>query len=82
MTATLKASINLSRSLKALGISCVGLLLAVGLCGLDQHLYPNAEFGGSNFALIGAVLGVLSALLLVVSVLVLLVDLIAQAFKK
>ncbi len=77
-----KKTADLSRPLKAFGLSCAGLLLAIGFCGLDQHLYPNSEFGGSALALIGAGLGAVSAFVLIGSGLAIVVGIAARAFKK
>ncbi len=78
---TPKKTTALSRPLKAFGLSCVGLLLSLGLCGLDAHLYPKAEFGGSLIATIGAIIGVPSAFLFIGSVFALVIGVIVRAFK-
>ena len=73
---------SLSRPLKGIAISGVGLLLSVGFCGLDAHLYPHSEFGGSALAVIGAGLGLISALVLGVSVLMLIITAIANIMER
>lgn len=55
-------------ALKALAISACGILIGIGFCGLDAHFYPNAEFGGSFLAGIGAVLLGLSAIGIMVGI--------------
>ncbi len=47
---------------KLIAGSSGGLLVALGLCGLDSHLYPHSEFGGSILAGLGSLLFVISAL--------------------
>jgi len=71
-----------SRPLKAIAIASGGLLLSVGFCGLDAHLYPHSKFGGSALAVIGAALGVVSVLVLIGSILTLIITAILQAFRK
>jgi hypothetical protein len=56
--------------------------IGLGSCGLDAHLYPNSEFGGSALALIGAGLIALSVLGFEVVVLVLLVSLVTLLFPR
>ena len=70
-----------SRPLKGIAVSAVGLLLSLGFCGLDAHLYPHSEFGGSALAGIGAVLGFLSALGLVASVSALILGSVVRFFR-
>lgn len=67
---------------KALAFSAAGLLLSFGFCGLDAHLYPGSEFGGSALALIGAAGFAVSAIVLVISLLVLLMALIVKVIPK
>jgi hypothetical protein len=69
-------------AVKLLAASVCGLLVSWGLCGLDAHLYPHAEFGGSILASIGALLFVISALILVGSVLVLIVQGIVRLWRS
>jgi hypothetical protein len=73
---------SLSRPLKGIAISVVGLLLSLGFCGLDAHLYPNAEFGGSLLASIGAFLFVVSGLGLAGSLIALIINALVRAFSK
>ena len=63
--------ISLSRLLKGIAVFGVGFLLSVGLCGIDAHMHPAAEFGGSFLSMIGAVLGIVCAIGLVMAVLML-----------
>lgn len=62
-----------TRTFKVLAFAVGGLLVGIGLCGIDSHLYPNAEFGGSSFAFVGVVLIVVSALVIVAALFALLV---------
>jgi hypothetical protein len=71
-----------SRLFKLVTISACGLGIGLGLCGVDAHLYPHAEFGGSVLAWIGAGLMVLSVLGLAVAALVLLVKLVSLMFPR
>lgn len=71
-----------SWQIKLIAISACALGIGLGLCGLDAHLYPHAEFGGSLLAFFGAALMVLAALGLAVVVLILLVRLVALMFPK
>lgn len=61
--------------------SCI-LGIGLGSCGIDAHLYPHAEFGGSVLALIGAGLIALSVLGFGVVVLILLVSLVTLLFPR
>ena len=70
-----------SRPLKGIAISAGGLLLSLGFCGLDAHLYSGAEFGGSALAGIGALLAVCSAAGLVACVLALIVGSVVRFFR-
>jgi hypothetical protein len=72
----------MSRPLKGLAISAVGLLLAAGFCGLDARLYPQSEFGGSWLAGIGALLAVVCGLGLVGSVLAVIVVGLVRLFRS
>ena len=74
--------IRLTLPLKVLVASICGLLLSLGLCGIDAHLHPDAEFGGGVFAGFGALLFVSSVLPLVASILALIVQGINYAFRN
>jgi len=78
----LKRSVGTPAPLKAIVFSALGLLVSFGLCGLDAHLYPGSEAGGSALALIGAAGFAISGIVLVVSVLVLLIALIVKVIPK
>jgi hypothetical protein len=58
-----------------LGIGC-------GLCGLDAHLYPHAQVGGSSLAFFGFVVILIAAPLLAVVVLIVLVSLVTRIFPR
>lgn len=66
--------------LKLLAFSACGLGIGFGFCGLDAHLYPHAEFGGSALAGIGFCLVGLSIVGFAIVVLVLLVWLVTLMF--
>jgi len=66
----------------ALAISAVGLLLAVGFCGLDARLYPHSEFGGSWLAGVGALLAVVCGLGLIGSLLAVIVVGLVKLFRS
>ncbi len=68
--------------MKFLGpISVVGLLLGIGLCGVDAHFHPQAEFGGGPLAGVGAVLCVLSGLGLIATLLVVMIVALVSLFR-
>ena len=70
-----------STSLKVAAISACGLMIGLGLCGLDSHLYPGEEFGGT-LALVGAAFFVLSAVGFGVALLICLVVAVSRPFPK
>lgn len=74
--------IRLTFPLKVLVASICGLLLSLGLCGIDAHLHPGAEFGGGIFAGLGAILFVFSVLALAASILALIVQGINYVFRN
>ncbi len=61
------------RTAKVLAFAVAGLLVGMGLCGLDSHFYPHEEFGGSALAFFGVVAIVLSAVVIAGAVIWLLV---------
>jgi hypothetical protein len=65
-----------------LAICAIGLLLAIGFCGLDAHLHPHSGFGGSWLAGVGFWLALVCALGLVVSVLALIVMGLVRLFRR
>jgi hypothetical protein len=69
-------------AIKLLAASVCGILLSWGLCGIDAHLHPNAEFGGGAFAGIAVILFLISVLTLIGSLLVLFFRLVAQVFQR
>lgn len=77
-----KGKIRFALTLKVLVASVCGLLLSLGLCGIDAHLHPRAEFGGGVFALFGVILLACSVLALVVSILTFVVQGILYAFRN
>ncbi len=68
--------------MKVIAFSTAGLILAFGLCGLDAHLYPHSEFGGSSLAGLGALLFVGAGLGLIVGCLWAIGKFIAGMFSK
>jgi len=73
---------SMTRPLKGLAVSAVGLLLGAGLCGLDARLYPHSEFGGSWLAGVGALLAVVCGLGFVASVLAVIVVGLVKLFRS
>jgi hypothetical protein len=71
-----------TKALKLLGVAVCGMLVGLGLCGIDDHLYPHSEFGGSVMALIGAGLLTLGGLLGVTALLALLVIVVMRVFTN
>lgn len=68
--------------MKLIVISACAIGIGFGLCGLDAHLYPHAEFGGSGLAVVGAALMALSVIGFGVVALVLLVRFVTLIFPK
>jgi len=77
-----RGKIRLTSRLKLFVASICGLLLSMGLCGIDAHLHPGAELGGGVLAVFGAILLVCSALALAASIVIFIVQGIIYAFRN
>jgi hypothetical protein len=67
---------------KTIAFGACGFGLGAGLCGMDAHFYPRAEFGGSMLALFGAGFIVISTLAIALVLLVVMVKLVSRLFPK